>query len=624
MGLGSSLVLDVYSRGSAFDAVFPRDAGLFGVPPDAVSVWQPRGGIWRRVDGSSDASPSPSSGSATGPDVPPEGLLAAAADQDGASVIRDGPWAASPIGDGRVVLMAADAGSTDFDAVAGRVGQAMALVDSLRRGSSQSAILDSAAGWASIDDDGELLAAIADTACRVLACDRASVFLWDRPRHRLVGRPATGMPDGRLIVPDDAGLVAEVLRSGEARLWTAGEDSDRRRNAAVDDRTGYRTTSLAAHPMFDHRGRGVGVFEAINADAGWFDAVDADVLASLAAQAAAVIGSQARRKKLIAVRDRLIETAVSPTAMIGRHPSIEVLKGQIDRLAGTDLSVLVTGENGTGKEIVAERLHRSGPRRDEPFIAVNCAAMVETLVESELFGHVRGSFTGADDDRAGKFEAAEGGTIFLDEVGDLSPTAQAKLLRVLEQRTVTRVGSTDTIDVDVRVVAATNQPLEAMIGEGRFREDLFFRLNVASIRLPPLRARGDDVTLLADHFLRRFADEAGREELVFAPASERAMRSHPWPGNVRELRNAVQRAVYLAEGDAIMPADLALGSNPLSPPGPTDSPNLSDATRQFQRDHIERVIADCGGRMTEAAKLLGLHRSNLYRKMKQLEMDDAD
>ena len=235
-------------------------------------------------------------------------------------------------------------------------------------------------------------------------------------------------------------------------------------------------------------------------DAG-FEAYDATVLTDLATHAAVAIEGHRTRKKLAQSRDRLVDDAASASRMIGDHPALVALRQNAAKVAGTDLSVLIRGENGTGKEVLAKHVHYQSDRRSGPFVAVNCAALVESLLESELFGHEKGAFTDANQTRVGKFELASGGTLFLDEIGDMSLSGQAKLLRVLEEKVVVRVGGSQTIPVDVRVIAATNQPLEDLISSKRFREDLFFRLNVVPLTLPPLRLRGEDVVLLAEHFL---------------------------------------------------------------------------------------------------------------------------
>ena len=369
----------------------------------------------------------------------------------------------------------------------------------------------------------------------------------------------------------------------------------------------------------------IGVFEAINHLGAGFEAFDAAVLADLATHAAVAIESQRTRRQLTETRDRLVDDAASAAPLIGEHPSIEDVRRNAAKVAKTDLTVLVLGRNGTGKEVLARHIHYESDRRSGPFIAVNCAALVETLLESELFGHEKGAFTDAHQTRIGKFELANGGTLFLDEVGDMSPGGQAKLLRVLEEKVVVRVGGSQTIPVDVRVIAATNQPLEKLIEERRFREDLFFRLNVVSLTLPPLSQRGNDVLLLASHFLHQFCYQIGRKVPTFQRSARETLMSHSWPGNIRELRNTIERVCYLCSEDQIGDEDLMLSGSSLGrvsvgSGGAEISGTLSEGTKQFQVQHIHRAIEACSGNMTDAAARLGLHRSNLYRKMRQLGM----
>jgi DNA-binding NtrC family response regulator len=319
----------------------------------------------------------------------------------------------------------------------------------------------------------------------------------------------------------------------------------------------------------------------------------------------------------------MVEQAAEDTMLIGESTAIQAVRATARRIADTDLAVLVLGENGTGKEIVARSIHFGSRRRKHPFVAVNCAGLTETLLESELFGHEKGAFTDAHESRAGKFELASGGTLFLDEIGDMSLAGQAKLLRVLEDKIVVRVGGSRPIHTDVRVVAATNQKLVELVRSKRFREDLYFRLNVVSLELPPLRERGDDIMLLAEFFLQQFSKRAGRRTPKFSAAARKRMESHTWPGNVRELRNLMERLAYLSSGDRIEAEDLAFILSPSSGGSSLISAGreLSEATHEFQRKYIQQAIDTARGNVSQAAKTLGVHRSNLYRKMQQLGME---
>jgi two-component system nitrogen regulation response regulator NtrX len=322
-------------------------------------------------------------------------------------------------------------------------------------------------------------------------------------------------------------------------------------------------------------------------------------------------------RELKQLSDRLERTE----PLIGTSASMKKLKAELAVAAAADSRILVVGENGTGKELVARQLHRLSRRSRAPFVEVNCAAIPEDLIESELFGHVKGAFTGATTDRRGRFEQAHGGTLFLDEVADMSLKTQAKVLRALQEQRFERVGGTSAIQVDVRVVAATNKDLEQEIAQGRFREDLYFRLAVIPLALPPLRQRREDVPLLVDHFIAVFARELGRRPKSVAGEALERLEAYAWPGNVRELRNLVERMMIMAPGESIRLADLPpalAGTNGDRSPAPweQDFPSLRAARAAFEKRFIERKLAEHGGNISRTAEALGLERSNLYRKMR--------
>jgi two-component system NtrC family response regulator len=300
--------------------------------------------------------------------------------------------------------------------------------------------------------------------------------------------------------------------------------------------------------------------------------------------------------------------------MVGSSSRMQEVFGRIRKVATTDAPVLVLGESGTGKEMVALAIHHLSGRRGGPFVAINCGAIPETLLESELFGHEKGSFTGAHVQRKGRIETASGGTLFLDEIGELPAMLQVKLLRFLQEQSIERVGGRQPIVVDTRVVAATNVDLKKAIAEGRFREDLFYRIAVVVVTLPPLRERENDIPLLARDFLRRSALEVGRKSLAFDPDALLALRKHAWPGNVRELENRVKRAVIMAEGKRITVADLELAaSEPLPQPA-----NLKEAREQAEREVILRALRKHGGKVAPAALELDISRPTFYELMDKL------
>ncbi len=487
------------------------------------------------------------------------------------------------------------------------------------------ATLRLASQWSSTRETEPLLHRIAEEATRVLEADRASIFIWDRERGEVVACPALGVDSGSLRLPDTAGIVGEVLRTGES-LNVQDAYTDPRFERSVDRASGYTTRNLLCSPLRNESGKLIGAFEVINKQQGAFDPDDTEILTELGIQAASALANARAIEQLARSNRQLAERVTRGVKIIGESAAIVALRTTIERLGATDLPVLILGESGTGKEVVSQALHFHGPRAERPFVAVNCAAIAESLLESELFGHEKGAFTDARDMRQGKFELADGGTLFLDEIGDMSPGGQAKLLRVLEQKVITRVGGSQPIPINVRVIAATNAKLAELVRERKFREDLYYRLSVVTLDLPPLRDRPDDIIPLAEYFLGQFSTQANRRTLSLSADARKRLQAHSWPGNVRELRNLMERLAFLAPNDRIEAGDLAFILSPLRDDALElgGDLGLTEATRQFQQDHIRRCIDRVRGNMSEAARLLGLHRSNLYRKMRQLDMNAPD
>jgi len=314
---------------------------------------------------------------------------------------------------------------------------------------------------------------------------------------------------------------------------------------------------------------------------------------------------------------RALNTRYEFSNILGRSDAMQSVFATIRTVAGTTSTVLITGESGTGKELVARAVHFNSLRRERPFVAVNCGAVPETLLESELFGHVRGAFTGAHANKKGLLETADGGTVFLDEIGEMAPSMQVKLLRVLQDHRFRRLGGTEEVQVDVRVIAATNQDLMKMVVDGRFREDLYYRLNVLSIALPPLRDRGEDIPLLAEHFLQQFASQMGKRVRTISAEALRLLEEHPWRGNVRELQNAIERAVALEQTEAILPESLpeavrGVGRADLRDEPTAEFPDLGEGFdleargEEFYRHYIALALERAGGVQVKAAELLGM------------------
>ncbi|MBI4561366.1 MAG: sigma-54-dependent Fis family transcriptional regulator [Candidatus Rokubacteria bacterium] len=341
---------------------------------------------------------------------------------------------------------------------------------------------------------------------------------------------------------------------------------------------------------------------------------DVDEIRALVLRA---VERRALQRQLLALRSELAR-ARGFDAIVGRHSAMVKIYELIAQVAQTTATVLITGESGTGKELIAQAVHRQGPRREQPFVAVNLAAIPEPLLESELFGHEKGAFTGAYQKKLGKFELAHGGSLFLDEVASLRVDLQAKLLRVLQQREVERLGGTRSIKVDVRILAATNLDLRRAVKERAFREDLYYRLNVVPIQLPPLRERREDIPLLVDHFIKKYNREFGKEVRSISPGALPLLLSYSWPGNVRELENIIERSVALATGPVIhlrdLPLDLALSDH--ATPGAGEAPlSLKEAREQFELQFILRTLERVDWNQSKAARLLGLHRNTLIAKL---------
>ncbi len=340
-------------------------------------------------------------------------------------------------------------------------------------------------------------------------------------------------------------------------------------------------------------------------------------------------------KKRAAALEQALDTRSSFEGIIGQSSQMRAVFKLVETVGPSAATVLVQGESGTGKELIARALHCRSPRRERPYVAVNCSALTETLLESELFGHVKGAFTGAIGHKKGLFEAAHGGTLFLDEIGDIPASTQVRLLRVLQEGEVKRVGANDTVKVDVRVIAATNVDLAEAKKSGRFREDLFYRLNVIGLRLPPLRDRPDDVPLLAQHFVSRYAPKSGKKLEGFTPAALEALTLHPWPGNVRELENAIERAVVLSPGPRIdvddLPNEVREAKGPArSQPAFTTLSHLPFAQAKaltvsaFENRYVTSLLERCGHNVSHAALAAGMDRSNFRRLMKEHGIKRAD
>ncbi len=338
----------------------------------------------------------------------------------------------------------------------------------------------------------------------------------------------------------------------------------------------------------------------------------------------ALVGRAMEKVELREETSRLREQVgdrLSFDKILGDHPAMQRVLKVVAQVAKARTTVLIHGESGTGKELIAAAIHHNSPRRDQPFVRLNCAALAESLLESELFGHERGAFTGAAQRRDGRFQKAHGGTLFLDEVSEIPRDVQVKLLRFLQERQFERVGSNETLTVDVRVVAATNRDLKQAVANGTFREDLYYRLNVVQIDVPPLRARKSDIPLLARHFLRKYAEQADREIHGFTEEALRAMTAYSWPGNVRELENAVERAVVLSEGSEIGPEELPSAATSKSDSGELGLLIPGVTMAELERMAIEKTLAAVGGSTAKAAEILGISRRKIQYRLREWSGD---
>jgi transcriptional regulator with GAF, ATPase, and Fis domain len=434
--------------------------------------------------------------------------------------------------------------------------------------------------------------------------------------------PAAPLAAGRFVFFEEASKEYDLALAGDRALLTNGLE-----------------TSLWIPLHFGDEVRGNLFFG--KHEPRWYDGVDLEVATAVASQI--VLGIQHQRlaeeqRRLAALerRARTLEQSLRSARselhdrygfeqIIGCSPVLRDVLTRAAKVARTETTVLITGESGTGKELVARAIHYASPRADGPFVAVNCAALPDTLLESELFGHERGAFTGADRQKPGRFELAAHGTLFLDEIGDLSAAMQVKLLRVLQEREFQRLGGTATLKADVRLIAATNRDLTAEMAAGRFRSDLFYRLGVFNVHLPPLRERGDDVLLLADSFVRSLAAKMGMGDVTLSRDARELLRRHTWPGNVRELQNAVERALITCEGTLVTAAHLAISlpSEESSPPGSPEPvrPAASLALDELERKAIIDALQRTHGRKARAAALLGLTRFQLHNRLKRYDIE---
>ena len=470
-----------------------------------------------------------------------------------------------------------------------------------------------------------VLERIVSSAMRLTMGEAASLLLVNENNNKLYFEVALGSKGPQVshfsleMGEGIAGWVAQKNRS----LIVNDTDEDSRHQRTIGAKVGYPASSILAVPL-RIKERSIGVIEIINKKNGQvFDNDDLQWLEIFATQGAIAIQNartfQEVRNEVNALQDRVTSDQGYHT-LIAESPAMIEQISLVERIAPTEATVLILGESGVGKELIAEQIHLQSKRSQQPFIRVNCAALPDALLESELFGHVKGAFTDAVNDRRGRFELANGGTIFLDEIGDLPLPLQAKLLRVLQERTFEPVGSSDSITVDVRIVAATNRDIDRLVEEGAFRSDLYYRLNVLPLTIPPLRQRKEDIDSLSQYFLSRFSRELNKSIQGFSPEAIEALYSYNWPGNVRELENAIERAVVITDSQYIMARDLRILSSHEVPDAVYAGKSLKESMTIFKRQFIRRALERHGWNHTQTAKELDVQRTYLSKLVKDLHI----
>lgn len=479
----------------------------------------------------------------------------------------------------------------------------------------------------SYSDVNALLVYILESAMRLVECESSSLLLVHAADATLRFEVALG-PKGvecqGIPVVQEGSIAGWVVQNNKS-LIIDDVPNDSRFYSAVQDKTGYITKTMIAVPM-RVQNKCIGVIELLNKKGGnSFNYSDLEIIELLSNQASIAYQNadtylQARNE--IRVLQDTIASGPEYHTFIVQSPKVKDLIDVIDKVAQTNSSVLILGESGVGKELFAEQLHLKSQRAKNPFVRVNCAALSPALLESELFGHVKGAFTDAQTDRKGRFEMADGGTLFLDEIGELPLDLQVKLLRVIQSRTFEKVGSSETISVDVRIIAATNRDIEQMVAEGKFRSDLYYRLNVLPLYVPPLRQRKEDIEPLAMFFCRKFSAETKKDFVGLSNSAKDALYAYYWPGNVRELENSIERACVLGKPPLITAEDLRLhvknDKEVSEEQVDDDDKTLKTALFRFKKNYVTKILAESSWNQTEAGKVLGIQRTYVSRLMNEL------
>jgi Nif-specific regulatory protein len=476
----------------------------------------------------------------------------------------------------------------------------------------------------SVFDPDDLLELIIETATRMLEAKASSLLLLDKKTKKLRFKVATGEKGEEIRQFEfnlGQGIAGIVAQTGEP-LLIPDVTKDPRWYKEISASIGFETRSIACVPM-QVDGEIIGVVEIIDKEDGSpIRNEDMITLTAFAELASVAIGNSRKIEQVKRENVDLKEELGGKYQIIGESEALRKVISDAFKVANSKTSTLILGESGTGKELLGRLIHQAGPRKPNPMIGINCAALPETLLEAELFGHEKGSFTGAMARKIGKFELADGGTMFLDEIGEMSPGMQAKLLHVLEEGVFYRVGGNVPISVDVRVISATNVDIAEAVNEGRFREDLYYRINVVQLRMPALRERKEDIPLLAEHFLEIFKQETGFPDLSISEKAMEKIVEYDWPGNVRELKNALERAVVMGNGQEIVPEDLPISRSKKAQPGLEVGLTLKEALDRFKREFITLNLKHAGGNRSKAAKVMDVQRTYLSRLISKFNIHD--
>ena len=478
---------------------------------------------------------------------------------------------------------------------------------------------------ASVQDPDQLLELIMDTASRMMSAKASSLLLVDPEAKKLHFKVATGTKKEEIKkyeINIGQGIAGHVAQTGEP-LLIEDVNKDPRWHKEISDSLKFETHSIACAPMLVGETI-IGVLQTIDKqDGAPFTEDDLKILIVFAEVAAKAIRDARKIAEVNRENRDLKEELGGKYQIVGNSKAIQYVLSDAKKVSKSASSTLILGESGTGKELLARMIHRLSPRKDKPLVVLNCGALTESLLEDELFGHEKGAYTGAVGKKMGKFELADGGTLFLDEIGEMSLGMQSKLLRVLQEGAYYRVGGNTVVNVDVRILAATNKDILKQVEEGNFREDLYYRLNVVQIHMPALRERKEDIPSLAEYFLEIFRKERGELSLKLSKTAMDKIMHYDWPGNIRELRNAMERAVVMGDGKEIRPEDLPMTDSRNAYPGLEVGITLNEALNRFKKEFILLNLRETNGNRSKASKIMGIQRTYLSRLISKYDLRDG-